>query len=289
MHNYRFDIGDYRRRTAHLTLLEHGIYRSLIDTYYLNEVPFEIDLTMLKRTLLIRTDEEKSSFDNIIEEFFLITDDGYRHEHCDEVLEVIYSKSVKARIAANKRWKNEKCKRMNKGSKKNANASDLGKNASKKDANGMLPNYPTTQLPINPTTDDPDQNILVHGKPKTIICPHQKIIDLYHDNCPKLARVKIWNDKRKKHLLARWREDPEHQDLEFWEKYFKCVNQSDHLTGKNDRGWQATLEWLINPSNFAKVIEGNYQSNPNQPKNTQTETDQEYLDRVNAELGDDYL
>lgn len=115
-----------------------------------------------------------------------------------------------------------------------------------------------------------DKNTLVAEGSATPDCPHQKIIDLYHENCPKLARVKIWNDKRKKHLLARWREDQKFQDLEFWEKYFKYVNRSDHLTGNNDRGWRATLEWLINPSNFVKVIEGNYQSNSYQPKNNQS-------------------
>jgi hypothetical protein len=37
LYYYNFNIGDYRRDTVHLSILEHGIYRQLIDTYYLNE------------------------------------------------------------------------------------------------------------------------------------------------------------------------------------------------------------------------------------------------------------
>jgi len=39
LHYYTFNIGDYRRDTGHLSLLEHGIYRQLIDSYYLSEKP----------------------------------------------------------------------------------------------------------------------------------------------------------------------------------------------------------------------------------------------------------
>ena len=88
-------------------------------------------------------------------------------------------------------------------------------------------------------------------------CPHQDIIKLYHELLPTLRKVKIWSDKRKKHLQARWRENPEHQSLEFWFRYFIYVESSDFLTGRST-DWQCNLEWLVNSSNFIKVIEGNY-------------------------------
>lgn len=33
---------------------------------------------------------------------------------------------------------------------------------------------------------------------------------------------------------------------------------SDFLNGRNNRGWIATLDWLLRPNNFPKVLEGNY-------------------------------
>ena len=36
------------------------------------------------------------------------------------------------------------------------------------------------------------------------------------------------------------------------------VAQSDFLSGKNDRGWKVSFDWLFKASNFAKVLDGNY-------------------------------
>ena len=37
------------------------------------------------------------------------------------------------------------------------------------------------------------------------------------------------------------------------------AKMSDFLTGKNDRGWKMTLDWLIeNDTNWVKVMEGKY-------------------------------
>ena len=34
--------------------------------------------------------------------------------------------------------------------------------------------------------------------------------------------------------------------------------KSDFLNGKNDRSWVATIDWLLRPNNFPKVLDGNY-------------------------------
>ena len=36
------------------------------------------------------------------------------------------------------------------------------------------------------------------------------------------------------------------------------VESCPHLVGKNDRGWKADFDWLINKNNLLKVIEGRY-------------------------------
>lgn len=36
------------------------------------------------------------------------------------------------------------------------------------------------------------------------------------------------------------------------------IKQSDFLVGKNQKGWVITFDWFILPSNFPKVLEGNY-------------------------------
>ena len=94
-------------------------------------------------------------------------------------------------------------------------------------------------------------------------CPHQKIIETYHESLPMLPRMRIWNKTRGRLLQARWKEDPERQSIDWWQKFFGSMSKSNFLTGKtNGSGdrepFLANLEWLISLQNFAKVIERQY-------------------------------
>lgn len=104
MHYYPFNIGNYRRDTHHLSLLEHGIYRQLLDTYYLTEEPLCSDYAKLMRTHCICTKEEEKALENILKDFFLLTDNGYLHKGCEKIIAEYATKTEKAKIAAEKRW-----------------------------------------------------------------------------------------------------------------------------------------------------------------------------------------
>jgi hypothetical protein len=88
-------------------------------------------------------------------------------------------------------------------------------------------------------------------------CPHQQIIELYHQILPELPKVQVWNDDRQSCLRARWREDRARQHLDWWINFFNHVRGSPFLMG-NVKKFQADLEWLIRPKNFPKVLEGRY-------------------------------
>lgn len=110
-----------------------------------------------------------------------------------------------------------------------------------------------------PTSDEKP----VRNKSSIAACPHQAIVDLYHTALPELPAVAILNDTRKRSLQSRWRESPVHRDLSFWAEYFCSVKASTFLMGKVEgrnggKPFRATFDWLINPSNFVKVVEGNY-------------------------------
>lgn len=139
MHYYQHNIGDYRKDTGHLTLLEHGIYRQLLDTYYTEESPLTTDLNKLMRSHSVRNADEVQAFENVLNDFFKLTEKGYVHDRCDKELEKIYGKSESARASANARWANR-----NKDIDANAMQTQ-----SEGNANGMLPNNP---IPNNPIT-----------------------------------------------------------------------------------------------------------------------------------------
>lgn len=89
--------------------------------------------------------------------------------------------------------------------------------------------------------------------------PLQKIVDLYHEHCPKLPRVKVLNEKRKRVLRARWKEDKKRQVLDWWIKYFQYIDKQPFLNGENDRGWLADIDFVSRESGMIHIIEGKYE------------------------------
>ena len=87
MHYYQHNIADYRKDTAHLTLLEHGCYHQLLDQYYLNEEPLPLDDNKLFRLLTARTQDEKNAIKSVLDDFFTKTEDGYVHRRCQAEIE----------------------------------------------------------------------------------------------------------------------------------------------------------------------------------------------------------
>ena len=173
MHFYQFNIGDYRKDTTHLSALEHGVYRLLLDTYYITELPLPSDHKTLARLHSLRTQEEKEALDIILADFFHLTDGVYRHHGCEKVMAKVYEKSDKARESAKIKWdreKRKKCERINNGCERIENACERTENACERDAIDMLPNThnptPNTHNPIKPSCDgnDPDIDDIKRGE-----------------------------------------------------------------------------------------------------------------------------
>lgn len=141
MKYYQHHIGDYRADTGHLSLLEHGIYRQLIDLYYLNEGPLDGDTDRLGRLLCVRNADEMRTLCDLLAEFFILQDDGYHHPRCDREIERLHGKSIKASESAKARWSHKKQMVTDKCDR-NANAL---KTHSDRNAKAMLPINPLTQ------------------------------------------------------------------------------------------------------------------------------------------------
>ncbi len=142
MHYYSHNIADYRKDTSHLTLLEHGIYRQLLDSYYLDEIPLSNDLAKLMRSHSVRTAEEQQSLQNVLTDFFELTENGYIHKRCDDVIAQYHGKSDKARASAMARWTNK-----DKGSNANALQTQFKGNANHKPITNNHKPITTTQAP----------------------------------------------------------------------------------------------------------------------------------------------
>jgi hypothetical protein len=98
--------------------------------------------------------------------------------------------------------------------------------------------------------------------PQSDDCPHQAIIDLYHELLPTARGIRDWTPARAANLRQRWREDPKRQDLDWWRRFFGYIAESSFLTGKTStpgrKPFSLSLDWLVKAENFAKVREGAY-------------------------------
>ncbi|WP_379544135.1 YdaU family protein [Psychrobacter sp. R86515] len=98
MHYYSFNIADYKKDTEHLTPIEHYIYRSLIDRYYLDEKPISLKTQLIMRRLSLHSAEHEKMLKNVLDDFFDESNNGFYHKRIDEELEKYQANSAKNRI-----------------------------------------------------------------------------------------------------------------------------------------------------------------------------------------------
>lgn len=268
MNFYKHFMGDYAKKTAHLTLIQHGAYRMLLDAYYSMEKPLPADYDALYRISRAMDLKERDAVRSVSDEFFPVCSDGFRHnERADEEIE---KRGIQASI--------------NKGIGK------LGGRPRKTDSVIGFETEHETESVIGRDPNDnpshsqsqkeqvPNANALgVAGatRPQKIPdCPQKQLIDLYHELLPECPRVIEWNDGRQALMRSRWREKAkpngvtkgyvtETEGIAWWHRYFSYCSKSKFLIGQVDgrdgaRRFVANLEWLIRPKNFAKVMDGNY-------------------------------
>lgn len=82
MNYYEHHLGDYAKDTAHLTMLEHGAYRLLLDRYYGTEQGIPDD--QAHRVARARTREEKAAVDAVLAEFFTLEAGVWKNGRAEE-------------------------------------------------------------------------------------------------------------------------------------------------------------------------------------------------------------
>ena len=81
---YTHRIGDYLRSAGHLTMLEHGAYRQLLDRYLSTEQPIPVD--HVYRITHARTTGERNAVDAVIGEFFRFENDTYINDWAEKTI-----------------------------------------------------------------------------------------------------------------------------------------------------------------------------------------------------------
>ena len=107
------------------------------------------------------------------------------------------------------------------------------------------------------------ENFASDEAPSLPSLPFGKIADLWNDICTAYPRCVKVTDRRKTKIRLRIAElgcgADEGDILKALGELFRRMQGSSFLRGDNNRGWQASFDWLFeNGSNWVKVTEGNY-------------------------------
>lgn len=92
---------------------------------------------------------------------------------------------------------------------------------------------------------------------------YKAVAELFNETCPSLPKVRDLTDQRRRAIKARIMEGNTAEDFR---EVFAKVQASSFLTGKNG-GWKCGFDWILKPSNWQKIREGNYDNEARKASN----------------------
>ena len=104
----------------------------------------------------------------------------------------------------------------------------------------------------------------------------ESVLSQFNGICVRLPKVKRLTPKR----LERIKEALPHLDGEGFEGLFRRVARSDFLCGCGKKGWKASFDWVINPDNIVRVLEGEFDPAESPPSASSYDIDE--LEEINT-------
>jgi uncharacterized protein YdaU (DUF1376 family) len=259
---YRFFPADYDRDTKHLSLMQHGAYRLLIDLY-MNLGPIGNDMERINRTLHATSREEQAAVEYVLVEFFVLNGGQWTHNRCDKEREHTEGRRHAAQSSAAVRWHAKNAPAEQTECERIADAEQTQCDGNANQNQNQNQNQKSQSL-LSPAA--PGEASVEQKKPAKTVpdCPYEQVVALYHECLPALPGVVKLSEARKSTIRARWRElsaenpgSDQGAILTLLRAFFGQVARSDFLMGRKTN-FTADLFWLLKTENFLKVVEGKY-------------------------------
>jgi len=102
----------------------------------------------------------------------------------------------------------------------------------------------------------------------------QWVAKLWNEECGSLPKAKALSKGRIKSIEERLKDFP---NPETWLEAIRKIRESDFCKGKNDRGWRASFDWLLQIQTIERAIEGKYDK---------CQTNKSFADKRQDKFGD---
>ena len=260
--------GDYLRDTRHLSMCEHGAYLLALTHCWDSKGPMPLDERKQFAIVCARSTDEMEAWRRVRNEFFVLMEDGWYQPRMAREIErceaISAARSGAGRVGANAR--------MQALRERQANAKQMPSNCLASAEHVTLSPSPSPVV----NTSNADALLVLDGAEhrqtaSQLDCPHGEILALWAEVLPSLPQhdPALWRGARSDHLRARWRETAasrgwktRDEGLAYFRRLFSYVGASAFLTGRvssrDRRPFVCELEWLVKPTNWAKVHEGKY-------------------------------
>ena len=184
MNYYEHHLGDYFKDAGHLSMIEHGAYRLLLDAYYIREAPLPAEIKECCKLARASSKPERDAVAYVLREFFELRADGWHQDRADREIERYKDKQAKAKRSAEARWNAPK-----KHTERNANASpNASGNAMRTHNEGNAHQTPDTkhQTKSSASTAEPPP-----GQPKAAPSPTAKVAPLVFELAVELRKIGV--------------------------------------------------------------------------------------------------
>jgi hypothetical protein len=148
----------------------------------------------------------------------------------------------------------------------------------KKDAPTMLQASLGDSTSPSPSPSPLSSSSIEEGKPslstaKLMACPQEEILKLWAKHLPHLAQPRSWEGTRRATTKQRWNQaskpsayspdgyQTEAAGIKWWDSFFGYIARDTSLSNGFEtagRTWRPDLEWVMNATNFQKIIDGKY-------------------------------
>lgn len=223
---------DYAQKTRHLSLMEHGAYALLMDHYYSTEKPLPANIVQLHRICIAFAPEEQEALQTILNEFFILKEDGYHNSRINEEISKKKDISEKRRKVATDRHKKDKKEVKKQAAIACANAGAIA----------------DTSTSTSTSTYNNINNIDLENE---IIAKYTNIfLQTFNGYVNQMQPI----SKAAKNTIIDIHRGLMKNDFNAFEDVCKKALENDYYIGKNKYNFLITLEWLANEKNVVKIL-----------------------------------